>query len=259
MSWIVIATLVLSLLAGGGAGVVYAADGSSPGDPLYGLDTAIESLRLAVTPDPQARTELALEFAQERLLELQELAAEGGSEDGVQQAADGYGENVRQAAEALAAAAASGDDQAGVESLKALLQQALTLNTRVLSEVYSQVPEQAQAAIERAIDASEAGKTAIDELFSEGTPGGPEGPSDGAPQGVPGGQPDGTPGGGPGDRLEGTPEGEAQGTPGAGPKATPNSGTPGSQPQGPPASKPESAPSGSASDHAPNSAPTGQP
>ncbi len=70
----VVTALVLALMLSSG-GVIYAADAAVPGDPLYGLDQAVESARLGLTHRPESVMNLLLALADERLLEAEELAA----------------------------------------------------------------------------------------------------------------------------------------------------------------------------------------
>jgi hypothetical protein len=63
-------------LAGMGGGVVLAAD-SLPGDVLYGVKLLSEDVRLALTPDPADRAELALAFVSLRVQEMARLAQRG--------------------------------------------------------------------------------------------------------------------------------------------------------------------------------------
>ena len=67
--------IVLALLVSTG-GVIYAADAAVPGDPLYGVDQAVESARLGLTHRPESVLSLLLALAEERLLEAEELAAQ---------------------------------------------------------------------------------------------------------------------------------------------------------------------------------------
>ena len=187
MSMIVIFTLIAALLGGGGVGLAYAADGSVPGDALYGVDTAIESIQYALTLDHEAKAQRALAFADERLAELQDLIDEGAGEEEIQQAMDGYGQNVSLAAEALAAVAASGDEGQRAEALEALIQEALSIHTQVLTEAREQVPDQAGSSIDYAIGVSETGGIVMEDLFSQGMPGGP-------PEDTPGELPEAMPG-----------------------------------------------------------------
>ena len=66
--------LVVALIVSSG-GVIYAADAAVPGDPLYGLDQAVESARLGLTHRPESVMNLLLSLAEERLLEAEELFA----------------------------------------------------------------------------------------------------------------------------------------------------------------------------------------
>ena len=71
ISFLVVAVLSMS-------GLVASADAAGPGDFLFGLDTAIEYLRLSLTRDDEKKAELRLEFATERLEELKiEIEGEG--------------------------------------------------------------------------------------------------------------------------------------------------------------------------------------
>ena len=70
----IVTVLVLALMLSSG-GVIYAADAAVPGEPLYGLDQAVESARLGLTRRPESVMNLLLALAEERLLEAEELAA----------------------------------------------------------------------------------------------------------------------------------------------------------------------------------------
>jgi hypothetical protein len=50
-----------------GAGTVYAAQGSLPGDFLYPVKTGVEDLQLAITPGTEAKADLHLKLAQRRI------------------------------------------------------------------------------------------------------------------------------------------------------------------------------------------------
>ena len=58
--------LVLGLVFGAGQALA----GGLPGGPLYGLKLGFEGVRLALTTDPQARANLSLALAEERLDEI---------------------------------------------------------------------------------------------------------------------------------------------------------------------------------------------
>lgn len=211
-AWARVAAVVVALVCTSGLGVAYAADGSLPGDPLYGVDRAIESLRLSLTTSPLRRAELALANAEERLAELQILATTGSTADDFESALEGYGASIALAAKELAQGEADGDE-ASAEALAALLGEALAVQHQVLSGVRDKVPAPGQAAIDRAIegsratfDATEAGRPSIgDEVEAQEE--GP-GPPDGVPGVLPGGAPQGPTDGAP-PRSPGPPSGDA--------------------------------------------------
>ena len=76
----IVTFLVIAVLSMGG--LVAGADAAGPGDLLFGLDTAIEDVRLSLTRDDEHEVELKVEFATERLEELKiEIEGEGDRED----------------------------------------------------------------------------------------------------------------------------------------------------------------------------------
>ncbi len=97
---VAIVLAVIVALAAAGGGVTYAADGASPGDPLYGIDRAAEQTRLSLTASPAQAVRLQLAFADERLGEAEELA-EADDGTNLSAAVDGYGDAVAAAAQEL--------------------------------------------------------------------------------------------------------------------------------------------------------------
>jgi len=203
MSLILAITLIFGLLAGGGVGLAYVADGAVPGDALYGLDRAVEALQYAVTLDPASKSVQALAFAEERLNELSQLAAEGASPDFIQQAADDYGESINQAVGGVISPEGTGVDE---DRMRALLIEALSIHEGVLTQVKDAVPEEAKSAIDTAIIASQTGRTVVEEVFVEGVP-------DGRPNEVPDGPPEAVPGNPPEGLQQSPPEGAPAGPP----------------------------------------------
>ena len=102
LKWAAAFTIVIAIIAGTG-GVAYAADGAVPGDALYGVDQAVESVRLNLASSPEATTELLLSFSEERLIEAKALP---GNENQYrrQVALTGYGETISLLAQTLARA-----------------------------------------------------------------------------------------------------------------------------------------------------------
>jgi hypothetical protein len=97
LTFAIIATIVL------GGGVVFAADGAVPGEPLYGLDRATEAIQTRLTGDPEALLSLHLRLAEERLLEAQELAGTQGDAH-VQKALRDYAASMASVGEIMASA-----------------------------------------------------------------------------------------------------------------------------------------------------------
>ncbi len=77
MSLISTLLLIGAMLFGGTGATVYAAQGSLPEQPLYGVKLATEDVRAGLTTNSQSRTGLMLDFAHLRLQEALQLAAQG--------------------------------------------------------------------------------------------------------------------------------------------------------------------------------------
>src|SRR6266508_1181398 len=77
-----LATL-LALIAGTG-GVAYAANVSNPGDPLHGLDLAMEQTHLRLAFNLSTKVKLRIAFAQERLNEAQTTFSNNDVADGLE-------------------------------------------------------------------------------------------------------------------------------------------------------------------------------
>ena len=127
-------------------GVAYASDGAAPGDVLYGLDRAIERVRLHMTADAEDAVALRLKFAEERLKEVEDRIAADDMDD-AQAALEYYGEEIAALAE-LVGGQDGFDEQAHIE----LVNTALSVHRDVLIRVLEKVPEQAQEAIQKVID-----------------------------------------------------------------------------------------------------------
>lgn len=124
---VIVAAIIAAVLATGG--VVVAADGAAPGDPLYGIDRAVEQARLGMAPSTAKAIQLKLAFAEERLLEAEQLA-EGGDDEFFQEALFSYGDTV--SAAALRLGSGNGVDN---EALADLLDEALGRHNEQLLRV----------------------------------------------------------------------------------------------------------------------------
>ena len=69
--------VALALVLTGGAGLTYASTDALPGDTLYFVKEARESVQAAFIQDDVARAEFAIERAHRRLQEIEQLAARG--------------------------------------------------------------------------------------------------------------------------------------------------------------------------------------
>ena len=76
-AYLTVTLLLLIAFIAGGAVTVHAASSALPGDALYPLKLNVEQARISLTADPERQAELHLEFAQNRLAELDALAALG--------------------------------------------------------------------------------------------------------------------------------------------------------------------------------------
>jgi hypothetical protein len=140
------AVLAFCLVTGG---VAYASDGAVPGDPLYGLDRALENIQLGLTSNPDAVAALRLKLAEERLAEAEDRLLAGDVENG-QVALDAYGAEISALAQLVA-----GPEGVDQDALTELVKAAQEVHLDVLSGLLDKVPEQAQDAIQQAIDSSE--------------------------------------------------------------------------------------------------------
>ncbi len=66
--------LIFAAIGITGVGTVTASNNSNPGDALFGLDKAVEEVRVTFTPGDEEKAKIRLEIAGERLDELQTLA-----------------------------------------------------------------------------------------------------------------------------------------------------------------------------------------
>ncbi len=74
--WKLVLAFVLIVVVSGGV-LVGVADAAAPGDLLYGLDRGMETLRSNLTTNPARTAQWNLALAQERYMEVQQLAQRG--------------------------------------------------------------------------------------------------------------------------------------------------------------------------------------
>ncbi len=171
-----LAMLLALFLLGGGTTV--AARSSLPGDILYPVKRATERLNFLVVRGPVERADLHLELAGKRTEELEIITYRNrGVEEGLVE--DMALETERALAEVEEV------PERKQEPLFLKLMELTARQQEVLRRVYGQVPEQAQSAIERAMEVSQRGheraaqavKKGEKEIIPTPTPKGPaEGP-----------------------------------------------------------------------------------
>ena len=186
----IIAAASLALFSVTG-GVAYASDGAAPGDMLYGLDRAIERVRLQMAADVEDTIALRLAFAEERLKEVEDRIAADDMDDA--QVALGYYDAE---IDALAELVLAPDSLDGSE-MTGLVDAALVKHNEVLLSVLEKVPEGAQEAIQNAIEKQDKVRGYLkdkDKPEKPDKPGKPDKPEKTGKPEDPGSQiPDGTP------------------------------------------------------------------
>ena len=209
MSWLKFAVAAVLALTATTGGVAFAAQASNPGDPLHGLDIAMENVQLNLAPDVASKVQLRLEFASERLTEAQETFAENEIADGLE-ALNEYGSEISAAAQLIGSA---GDvDQ---EKLQAVLEAAQGVHQEALTRLLDTVPETAKDGIQKALDASNTDHGQPEDVGNPNGTGNPNGSGNPAhtPEGAghpndsdQPGKPDDTPGRGPDNVPDGPPD-----------------------------------------------------
>lgn len=160
------ASIVVLFVAGGGT--AYAANGSLPGEPLYGVKINIEEPLLgAFQNSPQAEATWNAELAARRLSEAEQMAAQGTLTPaaasqivgGLDQATDNFDASVSQIA-------ATSSDAAAIANIESDMEATLAANTQVLAEIVSAKPSNAPV-IQPIISRAQSGTAASDSARTE--------------------------------------------------------------------------------------------
>jgi hypothetical protein len=131
------------------AGATSAAASSLPGDPLYAVKRATEDVRLALTFDDVARTQLLSELTDRRLEELAEIVKSRPSSAAT--ATQEYALAVENFAKALDELRAA-DSEDKRNAAQALAEAARAKHKAVLDEVKEQLPADAQPDVQKVND-----------------------------------------------------------------------------------------------------------
>ncbi len=146
------AILFILVLFFGGVGTVAAATRESlPGETLYPVKIAVESLQLAATPDPVNKAELHLALAETRVKEIESLNAKGENEN-IAATAQSYADQIDEAEKLLTLAKG---DNLPIAAAGGQMEQVLTRSVAVLTTLLGTVPVQVKPEIARAIDVSQ--------------------------------------------------------------------------------------------------------
>jgi len=74
--------MILAVVVLGAGGTAYASDSARPGDILFPVDQVVEKARLAITTNVEAKNELRIRYAEERMKEVEELSVRGSVSTG---------------------------------------------------------------------------------------------------------------------------------------------------------------------------------
>jgi hypothetical protein len=143
------ALAAMSILVLALAGATSAAASSLPGDPLYGLKRVTEDVRVALTFDDVARTELLSEITDRRLEELAEVAKRRPSS--APTATQEYADAVTNFANALDKLR-DADSQDKRNAAQALAEAARAKHKAILDQVKDQLPAEAQPEVQKVND-----------------------------------------------------------------------------------------------------------
>ena len=150
--------LVAALLVFGMVfGVGQAAAASLPGGPLYGLKLTAEDARMAMTSDPEAKAELAAEFAENRLDEIGRMMAAGKAVDG--ETAHAAQQSVSQAYQYMNQVEGEGKGEAA-QQLATMLQ---SRNRVMEDEINKGVPRQQQEPVRTLLRSMEVVRVRVNE------------------------------------------------------------------------------------------------
>lgn len=172
--------LIFSLMFGASAGTVSAAQGTVPGDPLYGVKLAWEQAQLNMATTPEAKLERLLTMAQTRLQEAQKLTEQG--KDVPTALAQRYQLHVREAERLVGEC-----DPALRQQLMERLQTRLQEHEQLMTQLQQRVQERAQSqtALQQMLQTQEQVRERLQQHWEDGTPG-QQGPGNGGGQQQPG-------------------------------------------------------------------------
>jgi len=136
--------------------------GVTPGSFFYFFDTTFENISLLFTFSPEQKAQKALEYADERLAEIEAIAEEKNP-DGVKTAIANYESNIALATEKSKEV----KDKGQAETLLNSIADNNSKNQEVLTAILIKVPDEAKEAITQAIEASKKGQEEATKQIAE--------------------------------------------------------------------------------------------
>jgi hypothetical protein len=177
-----LAILIVLLVVTLSAGTAYAAGSALPGDSLYSVKIAVEDARLMLSSE-EGDASLYLQFADERLQEIDSLAAKGRYED-ISTATQRFEEQLQAASETMNTLPSNSTAQ--LENQAVHLNENLAYTKAFLETLQATqlLPDAAKFGIGQAIQASAKGQSKLHAMFPDKVPGPPESVSPGPPEEV---------------------------------------------------------------------------
>ena len=163
-STVIAGIVIAAMLFGSGFGMKQASASALPGDTLYPVKRAGEEIQLALSFTANGDIALLYEFADYRLEEAQTLSEEGRFDDlGI--ALEGF-EDAMSKLEEIAQDGEIGDGNFDLAKIQAKHEKHIQL----LERVRDQVPENARAAIDHAIERSGRSQEVLKDIHEGGKP-----------------------------------------------------------------------------------------
>ncbi len=153
-----LAAVLLACLVLTGSEAALASQGALPGEALYSLKLGLERVELLVTLDPAKKIELHNQFAQARLVEIQELVMEGRY-NYIREAVSNFEAHVQQASQLLSALASKDPERA--TELALALKETLANQRAFLSFLMAAAPREVTPELLRAIGIAAGGEIAV--------------------------------------------------------------------------------------------------
>jgi hypothetical protein len=155
---IAVAAVLLACLVLSGSGVALASQEALPGDTLYPVKVSLERVELLVTPGTAEKITLHNQFAQARLVEVQELVMEGRF-NYIRETVSNFEAHVTQAAQLLTVLARR--DPENAKKLAVSMKETLASQRSFLSFLMTVVPPEVTPEISRALGIVADGEGAV--------------------------------------------------------------------------------------------------